>query len=141
MFDGLLARNCHLENSNHTASHGIFIIIFRIDLLKGFKGFDRIIEVAHLVAVICNDEKEIKRVWRGLSWEVDVPGVLRFAIHYVSPDQPFDIALIGLVTLIPDGQEALFSLFIVPGRCAGYGVIPMEVIVRFKVALNAVKVD
>lgn len=52
MLHRLLARNHHLEHSQHTSSQRLFVVILSINLLEGLESLYCVVEVAHFVVVV-----------------------------------------------------------------------------------------
>ncbi len=141
MFNRFLTSNNHLEDTQNASSQRIFVIVFRVNFLKGFESFNCVVKVTHLVGIVANQLQKVVRICWGLGWDIDVPSIFRFAVHDVGSYQPFDVSLLAFVFLVSDCQEAVLRFFVVSSGCVGQSVIPMEIIVRLEIALDAVKIN
>lgn len=131
----------HLEDSEDTSSKRIFIIVFLIYFFESFKSLNSVVEVSHFIWVISNKLKEVVGVSWCFGWDVNVPSIFRFSVHYVGSNEPFDIGLLTFVFLVSDSKETAFSLLVISSGCASEGVIPVKIIISLEIALNAVKVN
>ena len=66
---------------------------------------------------------------------------MRLLVHDIAAAQPGEIAVVLLVAVVLDLEEALFSLFVLPGGSRSDTVVPVEVIVVDKVGSDRLKVD
>jgi hypothetical protein len=72
------------------------------------------IELAHLVAIVCNQVQEAERLIRGLHVDVDLPCEMGLLIHDVASAEPAQIDVLVLVLVVLDLKEALFGFFVFP---------------------------
>ncbi len=69
--------------------------------------------MTHFIAIVSDKLQDIEGVSRSLSRQVDIPRIFWFSVHYVSPDEPLDVAFLTFVLLVSDGKETAFSLFVI----------------------------
>ena len=99
------------------------------------------IELAHLVAVVCNQVQEAEGLIRGLHVDVDLPSEMRLLIHDVASAEPAQIDVLVLVLIVLDLKEALFGFFVFASRGRGDTEVPVEVIIVEEVGSDRFEID
>ena len=103
--------------------------------------FSSIVELPHLVAVVCYELQQREGLARGLHLQVELPGQAGLAVHDEAPRQPGEIGVVSFEFLVGDVQEYLLGLLVIPHCSLGLAVVEVEGVVVVEVRLDGVEIQ
>merc|ERR1719199_1232295 len=99
-----------------------------IQALEDIERLASVVEVSHLVAIVGNQVKKVKRFVARLHTHIRLPCELGLVADDVASAEPAHVAELGLILLVLHKQEALLGLLVVARGRAGDPVVPVELV-------------
>ena len=86
-------------------------------------------ELAHFIAIVCNQVEETQRLIGSLHVDIDLPSKVWLLIHDVASAEPAQVDVVTLILLTLNLKKRFFSIFVVSRRSRSDSEVPVEIVI------------
>lgn len=113
----LLLRDNHLENTNCSTTLTLPELRVRVQPLEHVERLHRVVELAHFVAIVCNQIQQAQTFIARVHIDVDLPSKVWLLVHDISATQPRQVTIVCLELFALNLEQAFLSVLELSCSC------------------------